>query len=293
MFSQALRLKRICSDETEYLQNCNKMQENFIKRGYSKQLITQKIEQANTKSRTDTLTYKTRKSSNRIPLVTTFNPTLPHIGSILKSRWNILHIKPDIKESFPEPPIISYKRSKNLRDMIGNNNIVNSKVPRNFKLNKQHEIKFCRPCKTSKCLCCKQLKHTNQFKSSKTNQTYKIFHETNCKSKFVVYLLECKKCKLQYVGKSEWQFNIRLNNYRSHIKNCDINKLLPVEKHFLLPNHNFEQDAIYTIIEKIENTEREDAKKILEKRESAWMTHLQTISPNGLNSRLTNTFLKY
>ncbi len=149
-----------------------------------------------------------------MPLVTAFNPTLPHICSILKSRWNI----------------ISYKRSKNLRDMIGNNNIINSKVARYFKLNKQHEIQFCRPFKTSKCLCCKQLKLTNPFKSSKTNKTYQIFHATNCERKFVVYLLECKKCELQYVGEWEWKLNICLKNYRLHIENNAINKLLQVEK---------------------------------------------------------------
>ncbi len=59
------------------------MEDNFTKRGCSKQLIEEKIEIANTKSRSETLTYKTKKSNNRIPLVATFNPTLPHIGSIL------------------------------------------------------------------------------------------------------------------------------------------------------------------------------------------------------------------
>ena len=292
-YSQALRLKRICSEETEYHKNCTKMRDNFIKRGYNKSLVTQQIEKANAKSRHDTLTYKTYKTNKRIPLTTTFNPTLPEISNILKSNWNILQIKPEVKECFPEPPIISYRRNKNLRDMIGSNEIINNKVRRNFKLNKHHSIKFCKPCNTKGCLCCNQLKYTSEFKSSITNRTYKIFHETSCKSKFVIYLLECKQCKLQYIGKSEWQFNIRLNNYRSHIKNLEIEKLLPVEKHFLLPNHDFERDAVYTLIEKIEHTERDDARAILEKRECAWMTHLQTIYPNGLNSRFTNPLMKY
>ena len=36
---------------------------------------------------------------------------------------------------------------------------------------------------------------------------------TNCKSDFVIYLLECKKCHIQYVGKAETDFNLRLNNH--------------------------------------------------------------------------------
>ena len=78
----------------------------------------------------------------------------------------------------------------------------------------------------------------------------------------------------------------------AHTKNPEMKKLLTVEKHFLLPNHNSERDATYTIIEKIENIERDDAKKVLEKRENTWMTHLQTIYPNGLNSRITNPLSK-
>ena len=62
---------------------------------------------------------------------------------------------------------------------------------------------------------------------------------------------------------------------------------------FLLPNHDFECDAVYIRIEKIEHTERDDTRAILEKRECAWMTHLQTIYPNGLNKRFTNSLMKY
>ena len=133
--------------------------------------------------------------------------------------------------------------------MIGSNEIINNKVRINFKLNKHHSIKFCKPCNTKGYLCCNQLKYTSEYNSSITNRTYIIFHESNCKSTFVIYLLECKQCKLQYIGKSEWQFNIRLNKYRSHIKILEIKKLLPVKKHFLLPNHDFERDAVYTLIE--------------------------------------------
>lgn len=31
-----------------------------------------------------------------------------------------------------------------------------------------------------------------------------------------MYLLDCLKCKIQHVGKSETQFNTRLNNHRKN-----------------------------------------------------------------------------
>ena len=36
-----------------------------------------------------------------------------------------------------------------------------------------------------------------------------------------MYLLECKKCHIQYVGKAETDFNLRLNNHRKDVYKAD------------------------------------------------------------------------
>ena len=56
------------------------------------------------------------------------------------------------------------------------------------------------------------------FKSNESNRTFRIFKKTACKSNFIIDLLECKLCKIQYVGKAEKDFNIRLNNHRTDAK---------------------------------------------------------------------------
>ena len=104
----------------------------------------------------------------------------------------------------------------------------------------------------------------------------------------VIYLLECIHCKKQYVGKSEWPFNFRLNNYRSRIKSAQYDKLLPVEKHFKEQNHVFERDARFTIIEKIEKESVENMTHLLETHEDNWIKRLQTLSPKGLNNKLNH-----
>lgn len=55
---------------------------------------------------------------------------------------NILYTIPEVKECFPELPIISYRRSKNLWDYIGSNEMINIKVRRNCKFNKHQDSKF-------------------------------------------------------------------------------------------------------------------------------------------------------
>ena len=78
-------------------------------------------------------------------------------------------------------------------------------------------------------VCCKQVKTTKTFKSQQTNKTWKIFHDTKCKTEYAIYLLECIICNLQYVCKNETSFNIRLKNYRKYVKD---HKAILADKHF-------------------------------------------------------------
>ena len=49
-------------------------------------------------------------------------------------------------------------------------------------------------------------------------KVFDIFHTANCQSQWVIYIIECEICKLQYGGKSETGFNLRLNNHKNHVK---------------------------------------------------------------------------
>ena len=71
---------------------------------------------------------------------------------------------------------------------------------------------------------------------------------TSCKSDFVIHLLECKKCHIQYVGKAETEFNLRLNNHRKDAYKSDS---IPASRHFATKDHIFNRDASFIIIEQI------------------------------------------
>ena len=62
------------------------------------------------------------------------------------------------------------------------------------------------------------MKTTKTFKSQKTNKTWNIFHNTNCKTEYALYLMECTICNLQYVDKNKTPFNIRFKNHRKDVK---------------------------------------------------------------------------
>ena len=114
-------------------------------------------------------------------------------------------------------PIIAFRKDARQKQFIGTNTIYNNE--KLIKTENNHHAGKCVPYNATHCLCCQQLISTTTFKSNQTNKTFKIYHTVNCKSSFVIYLLERYTCNIQYVGKSETPLNIRLKNHRKDIKN--------------------------------------------------------------------------
>ena len=74
--------------------------------------------------------------------------------------------------------------------------------------------------------------------------------------------MECTLCKIQYVGKTETPFNIRLNNHRRKDVKGNNPKAIPASIHFKQAVHNFNKHAKFTLIEQINNTINTDIDKI-------------------------------
>ena len=94
--------------------------------------------------------------------------------------------------------------------------------------------------------------------------------------------MECYLCeKSQYVRKSEYSVNLRINTDKSDVWRTDGP---PCDKHF----HNFNTHAKFTITEEVYNKSLSKLKirNLLEHREDFWILKLQTISSQGLNISL-------
>ena len=229
-----------------FQESCDNLNNKLIERGYKQQEISEGIERTKTLDRKK-LEEKTKEKSNRIPFVLAYNRTLPNVRRAISNNWNLLLINQEFKNMFQEPPILAFTQNKNLYDLVGCKNIVDGKLQR---LPKKKKIRFSTKCfSKSGNLFCKQILHTQSFKSSAT-QKHIIFHYLNCKSKLLRYLLECRICRIQYIGKSQREFNIRLNNHRQDINRQNAPQ---ADYHFKLPNYNFNQHYRLTLIEKLDN----------------------------------------
>ena len=56
-----------------------------------------------------------------------------------------------------------------------------------------------------------------------------------CRTRNLVYLIQCKKCSLQYVEETENALHVRMNGHRSDIRTRETDK--SVSSHFCQPDH--------------------------------------------------------
>ena len=125
-FSLALRLRRICSTDATFHTRTAQLTTYLLKRGYNRNFVNKQIRRAADIPRQLTLQTKDINKPKRIPFITTLNPSLPHISHIIKNHFNLLLSSHRCKSVFQHPPVVAFRRSPNLRDLL-----VTAKLPFN------------------------------------------------------------------------------------------------------------------------------------------------------------------
>ena len=94
-FSLFLRIRRICSTDNFFDQRSREHIEYLTKRGYSRTSLQRDANRVRSITRHATLQPQEQKSAktDRTPFVTSFNPALPKISSVVN------------KYTFPNPPV--------------------------------------------------------------------------------------------------------------------------------------------------------------------------------------------
>ena len=108
----------------------------------------------------------------------------------------------------------------------------------------------CITCNASRSLFNTSIQLTATFESIQTKVKFSIYHKISLQSNSVIYLLVCLLCKIQYVGKPEAPFHIRLNNHRKAIKNLHA---IETCKHFNNWNQVFHKHGKFILNEQLKN----------------------------------------
>ena len=278
-FSQALRIRRICSDENIFKSRLAELKGWFKGRGYEESFIQQQIDRVRGLDREALVITRDKEEDQgregRVPLVTTYHPALSSIMGVAQRLHPMLVTSEEHRKVFPEPPFIAFRRCKNLKDILVRSKLYSGDSG-------AYDRRGCTPCDKSRCQVCKVMCNTNIFKSHVTNKEYSINFSFNCDSSNVVYLLECNVCGVQYVGSTCTPFRTRFNNYKacnrkfnggaSGVPQADI------FRHFAGEGHRgFLEDIKIIIIDRLFGNGRQ--------RESFWQYKLDTFVPRGLNTR--------
>ena len=271
-YSQALRLRRICSEEEHLLKWTRELKKTSTETGIlraatewwdssSARYIEGKIVCNYDRAKTSLL---------ELPLEVTYHPILPSFQSITKRHLPTLQTSERLRDAFLHPPLIAFRRPRNLRDLL-------VRAPLNAILN---EMAGNRPCRAAGCKTCPILTATDEFTSYKTGQKFKMKFAASCKSSNIIYLITCRRCGQQYVGKTGQPLHRRVNGHRFKIVHRRTEES-PVAVHFNGEGHS-QAATVVAMIDQL-YSHNPCLRKI---RESRWIRILGTSHPSGMNLRV-------
>ena len=193
-FSLAYRIVRICSEEETRDKRLEELKTMLLSRDYKTRLIDNAIERAKAVPRSRALErVKRQNQKTRRPVLSVeYHPALPALSSILKKHWRVMSQDPYLKEVFPLPPIVAYRRPANLKDKL-----IRARIPPDTSrpTRRLPEMKKCR----FNCLTCPYVQTGKTVVAHSANYKNDIEDQVDCQTANVIYCLSCNKCKEQYI----------------------------------------------------------------------------------------------
>ena len=257
--SQLIRFHRICSLPHHVEEATRTLFEALRPRGYSRRFLrTIKREVASLfqRDRTGDLPEKEKNTEQKlIPLITTFSHSLGPLHQAIKQHFNTAkHLTTPLT---PFKIIMAYRRNKNLKDILVHT-----------ALNK-----------TIRTTLDPYFTHLKYISNPRSGAP--IWQSFSLLSYNVVYAIQCKLCKMTYVGETGATIKQRLYQHIYHIQKGTVSKLLYA--HFSqhgISNFSLcglETSAVWTLTQR----------RATEKR---WIYRLSSTSPLGLNDNYLTPF---
>ena len=125
---------------------------------------------------------------------------------------------------FTLPPLISFKRNKNISDFLVRSTL------------KSHESPGTINCTRKRCKTWPFIHNTDKVTGPK--RSIKITDRFTCISANVIYCIKCTLCKKIYIGEARRRIGDRFREHLHDVECNDKDASKPVARHFNLPNHS-------------------------------------------------------
>ena len=177
---------------------------------------------------------------------------------------------PHMATIFPKPPLVAYKRPQTIKDKL-----IRARVPPPPTRPKRTSNGMFK-CNKS-CSVCPFIKVQKFVKSTSNGKIVDLHKHHTCEDKNICYIIECKKCRLQYVGETDRTLKDRFLDHRGYVRREELEKATGL--HFNLPGHQI-SDITISVLERINTNDSATRKQ----RESHWIEQLELYT-KGINRR--------
>ena len=116
---EALRFLRTNSSEITFEENMKNFSTRLKNRDYPATTVEKHLSEVNFSDRKKALEQKNENARKKIlPFVTQYHPALPNLKKIPMGKWHLIQNLPYLRNIFKEPPLISYRKGKSLKDTL-------------------------------------------------------------------------------------------------------------------------------------------------------------------------------
>ena len=115
---EALRLLRTNSSKTAFKNAIKRFKTNLIERGYPETLVSNTLAEITFEERKHALQQKQKPNTRILPFVTQYRSSVPNLKHILMQNWHLIQQQPLLRRIFKDPPIVSYRRGRSLKDIL-------------------------------------------------------------------------------------------------------------------------------------------------------------------------------
>ena len=115
---EALRLLRTNSSKTTFEENIRNFRVRLRMRGYPRHLVDHILSEVKFTERESALQQRQKTQNKPLPFVTQYHPSVPDLKRIFMGKWHWIENQPLLREIYKEPPFISYRKGKSLKDIL-------------------------------------------------------------------------------------------------------------------------------------------------------------------------------
>ena len=183
------------------------------------------------------------------------------------NHFKLLQNDPETGRIFSQPPLISFKRDKNVGNFLVRSALKTNKQPGTFK------------CARSRCKTCRFIVNTSKISGPK--RSVKITDRFTCTSANDIYCITCTLCNKLYIGETGRRLGDRCREHLRDVQKNYKDASKPVARHFNLPNHSKKHMAICGLSLHLGTTE---SRKNLEEK---FIFQIGTLNPHGINEHFS------